>query len=190
MYLCKCTCSIYIWRNNTKAMLILWWEQYNFYNTGVKNNKWCLIMLFCLTMKSLGQMPDAQPYCITLYISSSVGFPLSSLPKQTFMACLVRSALPLYAQYPVVAVALCESRWIRRCSLAHSNVWGGKWRQHCHKGACNLGRADLSLLWWLHHTWTKNAKLRSVAFEESRLIFRVVGKGCVYSTIVYCFGLR
>lgn len=91
-------------------------------------------------------------------------------------------------QRPVVP--LCESRWMSHCSLAHPNVWEGKWRQQCHKGACNLGRADLSLLRRLHHTWTKNAKLRSVAFEESRLIFRVVGKGCVYSTVVYCFGLR
>ncbi|MED6287098.1 hypothetical protein CHARACLAT_012971 [Characodon lateralis] len=46
-------------------------------------------------------------------------------------------------------------------------VWDRRWRQRCHKRAYNLAQADLSLLRWRHHTRIKNAKLRSLAFEES-----------------------
>lgn len=46
-------------------------------------------------------------------------------------------------------------------------VWDKIWRQRCHKRAYNLAQVDLSLLRWRHHTRIKNAKLRSLAFEES-----------------------
>lgn len=66
----------------------------------------------------------------------------------------------LYVQYPDVPAALCESH----CRLARSNVWEGERRRLCHRGACNLGRADLSLLRRLHHTWTKNAATKELGF--------------------------